>query len=69
MEENYTLDKLFSNKMKSFESQEISSIQDYTKDIERLNTIIKESVSEEEIIDCKIEISNIEKKIKQKKKR
>ena len=70
MEENYTLDKLFSNKMKSFESQEISYIDDYTKEIEILNRNIKNSMtSDEEAFDLKIEILKIEKKIKQKKKK
>jgi len=69
MEENYTLDKLFSNKIKGFENHEISCIENYTKEIEILKDCMNKSSCDEEITGYENEISSLEKKIKQKQKK
>ena len=68
MEENYTLDKLFSNKIKGFEN-EISCIENCTKEIQILKDYMKKLSHDEDIIEYKNEIFILEKKIKQKQKK
>lgn len=69
MDENHTLDKLFSNKMKEFERDDMSSICGYTKEIENLQDKIitlNESEKRDERLICEKRILGLRNKIKRR---
>lgn len=69
MEENYTLDKLFSNKIRNFESHELLFIENSTKEVKELDEMIEKSSDESEIALYKTKKEGLEKKIRKKEKR